>query len=155
MKEPEWPLMILAPCDRLFRTARYLINILYLYFYSVWLELRFDRRDLVNWISHYRSGLQTRWLQPRSVLRNTTDSWLAPVREWEVSQSDLQPGKGEADRRWWRWDCSGLCLLRLQLNSISTFDANGNSYIWIDGGWHRWDYIGERLELIAGYDLTF
>lgn len=97
MKEPEWPLMISAPCDRLLRTARYLINILYLYFHSVWLELRFDRRDLVNWISHYRSGLQTRWLQPRRVLCNTTDSWLAPVPEWEVSQSDLQPGE---ERSW-------------------------------------------------------
>lgn len=31
----EWPLMVLGLCDRLFRTARYLINILYMYFYSV------------------------------------------------------------------------------------------------------------------------
>lgn len=132
--------MILAPCERLFRAARYLINILYLYFYRVRLELRFDGRDLANWISHYRSGLQTRWPRPRRVLRNTSDSWLAPVREWAVSQSDLQPGKGEADQQWWRWDCSGLCELRLQLISITTFeaDANCNSRLWINGGRHRW-----------------
>lgn len=125
---------------------------------SIALELRFDRRDSVNWICHYRSGLQNGAAAAagRSVYRRR----LAPTCEWELSKSDLHPGKRRSRRAIRAGDetnFSGIStssfrkIIKINSKSITYFeaDANCNIRIWISG---RWDSISRRLELTAGHD---